>query len=226
MSCCRSCAPARSRAAASAFRVGSIAREAVDEFGLKDRKGAVVQTVAPDSAASKAGLEPGDVIIGYNGKPVATRDELVRMVVKTKPGTTVPVRVMRDRQERTSTSRSTSWTSKPRPTVARSNGREPDDPGQETSSGFGITLQNITPEIARRLRSRIDAARSSPTSSRAAPQRAPACSPATSSSASAGSRSRSAADAQRELARIPSGGTAFLRVVRGGQETFVTVTKE
>ena len=35
-----------------------------------------------------------------------------------------------------------------------------------------------------------------------------------------------AADAQRELARIPSGGTAFLRVVRGGQETFVTVTKE
>ena len=35
-----------------------------------------------------------------------------------------------------------------------------------------------------------------------------------------------AADAQRELARIPSGGTAFLRVVRAGQETFVTVTKD
>ena len=51
--------------------VGSIPRDAVDEFGLKDRKGAVVQSVAPDSAASKAGLEPGDVIVGFNGKPVS-----------------------------------------------------------------------------------------------------------------------------------------------------------
>ena len=81
--------------------VGSVAREAVDEFGLKDRKGAVVQSVSPDSAASKAGLEPGDVIIAFGGKPVSSRDELVRMVVNTKPGTTVPVRIVRDRQERT-----------------------------------------------------------------------------------------------------------------------------
>ena len=37
----------------------------------------------------------------------------------------------------------------------------------------------------------------------------------------------SAAEASRELGRIPAGGTAFLRVVRnGGQETFVAVTKE
>ena len=35
-----------------------------------------------------------------------------------------------------------------------------------------------------------------------------------------------AADASRELGRIPSGGTAFLRVLRSGQETFVAVTKE
>ena len=35
-----------------------------------------------------------------------------------------------------------------------------------------------------------------------------------------------AAEASRELGRIPSGGTAFLRVLRNGQETFVAVTKE
>ena len=61
----------------------------------------VVQSVSPDSAASKAGLEPGDVIIAFGGKPVTSRDELVRMVVNTRPGTTVPVRIVRDRQERT-----------------------------------------------------------------------------------------------------------------------------
>ena len=52
-------------------------------------------------SASRAGLEPGDVITAFGGKPVTSRDELVRMVVNTKPGTTVPVRVIRDRQERT-----------------------------------------------------------------------------------------------------------------------------
>ena len=36
----------------------------------------------------------------------------------------------------------------------------------------------------------------------------------------------SATEASRELGQIPAGGTAFLRVLRNGQETFVAVTKE
>jgi S1-C subfamily serine protease len=34
------------------------------------------------------------------------------------------------------------------------------------------------------------------------------------------------ADASRELGRVPSGGTVILRVLRGGQDTAVVVTKE
>jgi serine protease Do len=207
--------------------VGSIAREAVDEFGLKDRKGAVVQSVAPDSAASKAGLEPGDVITGWGGKPVSTRDELVRMVVNTRPGTTVPVRVIRDRMERTISITVDELDLEAETNSARSsNGREPDDPAQETSSGFGITLQNITPEIARRLRMEnrrgavvTDIEQGSP-AARAGMQ------PGDVIVRVGRTAVETAADAQRELAKIPSGGTAFLRVVRGGQETFVTVTKD
>jgi serine protease Do len=205
--------------------VGSIAREAVDEFGLKDRKGAVVQSVAPDSAASRAGLEPGDVIIGFGGKPIASRDELVRMVVNTRPGTSVPLRIVRDRQERT-LNITVDELDLEAESTARNSGRETGDPAQETSSGFGITLQNVTPEIARRLRLEnrrgavvTDVEQGSP-AARAGMQpgdvivrvgRQPV---------------ESNTEAQRELARIPSGGTAFLRVVRGGQETFVTITKE
>ncbi|MSO82584.1 MAG: PDZ domain-containing protein, partial [Acidobacteria bacterium] len=37
---------------------------------------------------------------------------------------------------------------------------------------------------------------------------------------------RTAAEAGRELGRVAAGGTAFLRVLRNGQETFVAVTKE
>jgi len=205
--------------------VGSIAREAVDEFGLKDRKGAVVQSVSPDSAASKAGLEPGDVIIGFGGKPVSSRDELVRMVVNTRPGTTVPLRVVRDRMERT-VNITVDQLDLEAETTARGGNREPDDHAQETSSGFGLTLQNVTPEIARRLR--LENRRG------AVVTEIEQGSPAARSGMQPGDvivrvgrqPVESATEAQRELARIPSGGTAFLRVLRGGQETFITVTKE
>ena len=55
----------------------------------------------PGGAAAKAGIEPGDVIVEYNGRPVTNSDELVKMVIATKPGTTVPVKVLRNKQERT-----------------------------------------------------------------------------------------------------------------------------
>ena len=57
--------------------------------------------MSPGGAADKAGIEPGDVIVGYNGKPVKNSNELVSMVTATRPGTSVPVRVMRDGKEQT-----------------------------------------------------------------------------------------------------------------------------
>jgi serine protease Do len=207
--------------------VGPVQREAVDEFGLKDRKGAVVQSVSPDSAASKAGLEPGDVIIAFGGKPVASRDELVRMVVNTRPGTTVPVRIVRDRQERTLNVTVDELDLEAETAVAaRNRGRDGGDPAQETSSGFGITVQNVTPDIARRLRLGdrrgavvTDVEQGSP-AARAGIQ------PGDVIVRVGRETIESAGDAQRTLSAIPSGGTAFLRVVRAGQETFVTVTKD
>ena len=206
--------------------VGPIAREAVDEFGLKDRKGAVVTSVTPKSAADKAGFEPGDVIIAYNGKQVASRDGLVQMVIATRPGTTVPVRIVRDRQEKTISVTVDELDLEAEGNSTRNDAARENDSAQETSSGFGITLQNVTPDIARRLK--LDDTRGALI--RDVEQGSPA--------ARAGLRPgdvivrvgrqavASAAEAQRELGRVPSRGTAFLRVSRDGQETFVSVTKE
>ncbi|HLG55828.1 MAG TPA: trypsin-like peptidase domain-containing protein [Vicinamibacterales bacterium] len=206
--------------------VGAIERDAVDEFGLKDRKGAVVRSVTPGSAASRAGLEPGDVVVSFNGKPVSNRDELVRMVVNTRPGTTVPVRLMRDRAEKTVNVTVDELDLEAEGNGTRNNAERESDTAQETSSGFGITLQNVTPDVARRLK--LDDTRGALI--RDVEQGGAA--------ARAGLRPgdvivrvgrqavASAADAQRELGRVPSRGTAFLRVVRDGQETFVSVTKE
>ena len=204
--------------------VQPIPREAVDEFGLKDRKGALVTSVAPNSAAGKAGLEPGDVITSFNGKPVSDRDELVRMVVNTRPGTTVPVRVVRDRQERT-LSVTVEELDLEAENVARAAGPDA-DPAQETSSGFGITLQNLTPDMARRLRLEDRRGAVITEVEQASPAARAGLQPGDVIVRVGRQTVESAADAQRELGRIASGGTAFLRVVRGGQETFVAVTKE
>ena len=147
------------------------------------------------------------------------------MVVSTRPGTTVPVRVIRDRMERT-VSITVDELDLETETAARSNGREPDDPAQETSSGFGITLQNITPEIARRLRMENRRGAVITEVEQGSPAARAGMQPGDVIVRVGRQEVETAADAQRELARIPSGGTAFLRVVRGGQETFVTVTKE
>jgi serine protease Do len=206
-------------------QVTEIARGAEDEFGLKDRRGAVVSAVTPDSAASRAGLEPGDVIIGFGGKPVASRDELVRMVVNTKPGTTVPLRVVRDRQERTINVTVDELDLEAETVTARGGDRD-NDTAQETSSGFGITLQNVTPEIARRLRLENRRGAVITDVEQGSPAARGGLQPGDVIVRVGRQAVESAGEAQRELAQIQSGGTAFLRILRGGQETFVTVTKE
>ena len=87
---------ARSSGAASACR-SAVPREGFADFGLKSAAGAIVSAVAPGGAASKAGIEPGDVIVEFNGHPVTKYDDLVKTVIATKPGTQVPVKVVRDK---------------------------------------------------------------------------------------------------------------------------------
>ena len=89
------------------------------------------------------------MIVEFNGKPVANRDELIRMVIGTKPGTTVPVKVMRDKKEKTLNVTVEELDLEAESGAARARGQRR---RQETSGGFGLTLGNMTPSIARRLR--------------------------------------------------------------------------
>ena len=207
--------------------VGPVEREAVDEFGLKNREGAVVSSITEGGPGAKAGLEPGDVILQFNGKPVKNSEDLVQMVVNTKPGSSVPLRIMRDRQERTLTVTIEELDLESEGNTQRA-ARDNDnaDPSQETSSGFGITLQTVTPEIARRMR--LDETRGAVITDveQGSPAARAGLQPGDVIVRVGQAPIANAADAQRELGRVRSGSTAFLRVVRGGQETFVTVTKQ
>jgi serine protease Do len=71
------------------------------EFDLKSEKGALVGEVEPNSPASKAGLKSGDVILQFNGKPVADDSQLRLAVASAAPGEKVPVRIWRDGADKT-----------------------------------------------------------------------------------------------------------------------------
>jgi serine protease Do len=66
------------------------------EFKLKDTTGALIGDVVPKGPADKAGLKDGDVVLDYNGRNVTDSRRLRLAVGETKPGTTVPVKILRD----------------------------------------------------------------------------------------------------------------------------------
>ncbi|MCL2647386.1 MAG: Do family serine endopeptidase [Phycisphaerales bacterium] len=59
-------------------------------------KGALVSEVAPDGPAGKGGVQSGDVITAFNGKPVETVVAFRNQVARTAPGTKIDLTVFRD----------------------------------------------------------------------------------------------------------------------------------
>jgi len=205
--------------------IGSVPANAVEQFGLKDRNGAVVNSVSPNSAASRAGLEPGDVILSFNGRQVRGRDELVSMVTATRPGTTVPLRIVRDGQERTLNITVDELDLEAENQNARDTNRAQGSQEPEPTRGFGMSLGNITPQMAQRLRIETRGAIIT-TVEPDSPAAQAGLAPGDVILRVGRTAVTNAAEAQRELERVPSGSPAFLRVLRNGQEQFVSVTKE
>jgi serine protease Do len=206
----------------------AVPREGFEDFGLKTRMGAVVAQVSPGGAAAKAGMEPGDVITQFNGRPIKNNDELVRMVVATKPGTNVPVKVLRNKQEKTLTLTvdELDLEAEQNSGARRSPQTDQDPPEEHGAGGFGLTLENITPQLSRRLR--MPSGQQGAVVSDVDPD-GPSAALLRQGDVILSVNGRavsSAADAARELQKIEARHIAQLRVWRGESEVFVPVRKE
>ena len=76
-------------------QIQALTPELAKSFKLENVKGVLVASVEPGGPAAKAGLQPGDVILAYEGKPVESANELPRLVGAAKPGSTVTLDVWR-----------------------------------------------------------------------------------------------------------------------------------
>lgn len=75
--------------------IQSLNQSLAESFGLPDASGALVSSVENGSPAAKAGLEPGDVILSFNGKPIASLNELPPLVAEVTPGKSAPMKIRR-----------------------------------------------------------------------------------------------------------------------------------
>ncbi len=73
-----------------------LTQDIVQALKLPDQNGVLVTAVQRGGPAQKAGMQPGDVVVGFAGKPVQTAADLARLVGGTKPGDGVDVRVIRE----------------------------------------------------------------------------------------------------------------------------------
>ena len=128
-----------------------LTKEEVPAFGLPSANGAVLSSITPGGPAAKAGLEPGDVIVEFNGRPVSDSDSLVAMVVSTKPGTSVPVTVYRNKQRRSFNITIDELDLESEAGRSARRGGDDTSPEAPTATGFGMEVGPITPEVAREL---------------------------------------------------------------------------
>jgi len=80
--------------------IQEVTRELAESFGMENPHGALVAKVLDDSPAAAAGLEVGDVIVEFNGKPVMRSSGLPPLVGRAKVGKDAQVVVIRNRERR------------------------------------------------------------------------------------------------------------------------------
>ncbi|MDE2212162.1 MAG: DegQ family serine endoprotease [Betaproteobacteria bacterium] len=75
--------------------IQEVNKELADSFGLGKPRGALVVSVQKGAPADKAGIHASDIILKFDGKPIATQEDLPRVVSGTKAGSSVVVQVWR-----------------------------------------------------------------------------------------------------------------------------------
>jgi len=120
--------------------IQKITPELSKSFGLKDEKGALVAQVVKGGPADKGGIETGDVIVEFDGNKVSDSNELPRMVAPLPVGKTVSVKVLRggnvvDREVK----------------IGQLEEQKEEVASDTTRKPLGMTVQSITPEIAKGL---------------------------------------------------------------------------
>jgi serine protease Do len=123
--------------------IQDLSPESAEFFELEDTtKGVLISDVTEGSAAEKAGIKPGDVVVEFEGNPVENMNDFRNRVAMKKPSSAVEITVLRDGKRKTLKAELDTW---PEGGVAIAG------TPSEVREQLGITVQALTDELAKRL---------------------------------------------------------------------------
>jgi serine protease Do len=114
-----------------------------ESFGLDRPRGALVSSVEKDGPAAKAGLQPGDVILGVNGHPIEHYGELSGAVAAMKPGTDTTLQVWRNGKQQNVSVKIAEL--KEQQQTAKGGGK-PHGRSTDQASQLGLTVRQLEPQ--------------------------------------------------------------------------------
>lgn len=123
--------------------IGDLSQELAKSFNYDSTEGVLINDVVSGGPADEAGLQPGDIVIEYNGEPVEEASELRNAVAATEAGSTAELRISRDGEEQVVEVEVGKREGEP--SIAGNGG------GATANDDLGLTVQTLTPERAREL---------------------------------------------------------------------------
>lgn len=133
-------------------------------LGIERNRGELIRSVTPGGPADRAGVRQGDVVISVAGQPVTPDATLAYLVSQQAIGARIPLEIIRGTQRTTvnvavaerpteeELARINNITPDPAATPDAGKTEETQSTGQRsTRSGLGLSVQTLTPEMARRL---------------------------------------------------------------------------
>ncbi len=130
--------------------VQNVSADMAESLNLKQSGGVIVSSVTPGSAADRAGIKRGDVIVSLNGQPVHDMNALRNRVADAGPGTKADLTIVRDGSEKHVTATLEELD-------AKRLARRGDDSGERDSdregdkAALGVTVAPLTPDIASQI---------------------------------------------------------------------------
>jgi serine protease Do len=132
-----------------AVAIGEVTKDVADSLGLPKAQGALVSSVEAGGPADKAGVQPGDIILKFNGHNVETATDLPRMVGDSKPGSKATVTVWRKGQTR---DLPITIAEMQPDKVARAEQRKTPAPKERASNSLGMAVSDIPADQKKALK--------------------------------------------------------------------------
>jgi serine protease Do len=126
--------------------VQNLTPEFAEAYGVKEKSGVVVGDVFPDSAADRAGLQRGDVVISLNRETVKDVQWFVNKIRSLEPGKEVNLEVVREGKNRRLTVKLDEIPDNEGSIVSGKSD------GNDVLSKLGISVSQLTPELRRQYR--------------------------------------------------------------------------